>query len=145
MNEPFAIDHYTAETISPTVLARSEAVHRQLRPQIIDYAATVKAVLAGGAEMALAADAETVYGLAIFRIALNTFDGRHLYVDDLVSNEGLRSQGVGHALIAWLEALARKRDCRILHLDSGTQRQDAHRFYLRERFVISSFHFRKIL
>ena len=44
----------------------------------------------------------------------------------------------------WLQALrdiARKRGCQYLHLDSGTQRKQAHRFYLREGMEISNFHF----
>jgi hypothetical protein len=33
----------------------------------------------------------------------------------------------------------------VLDLDSGVQRHDAHRFYLRERMHISSHHFTKRL
>ncbi|KPC91164.1 GCN5 family acetyltransferase, partial [Streptomyces sp. NRRL F-6602] len=67
------------------------------------------------------------------------------YVDDLVTAEAARSTGAGRELVAYLEDRARELDCRVLDLDSGTQRTDAHRFYLRERFSISAFHFGKLL
>lgn len=48
---------------------------------------------------------------------------------------------MGPALLANLAQRAAAAGCRILDLDSGTQRADAHRFYMREGFVITSFHF----
>jgi len=67
--------------------------------------------------------------------------GRVLYVDDLVTDAASRSHGHGDRLFDWLVAHARALDCDNLLLDSGTQRVDAHRFYLRKRMKISSFHF----
>ncbi|HYL18988.1 MAG TPA: GNAT family N-acetyltransferase, partial [Burkholderiales bacterium] len=73
----------------------------------------------------------------------NTHTGQKFYVDDLVTDDAARSSGVGHALIAFLEKLARTRGCSGMELDSGTQRTRAHKFYFREGFVIPSFSFRK--
>jgi GNAT superfamily N-acetyltransferase len=129
----------------PEWLARSERVHRQLRPQLVDYAASLGRVFASGGRMLIAVDGDSVLGVAIYRISENTAFGRNLYVDDLVTDEARRSTGVGQALIGWLEHRAREAACAMLHLDSGTQRKSAHRFYLRERFEISSFHFNKSL
>lgn len=67
--------------------------------------------------------------------------GRHVYVDDLVTAERHRSTGAGAKMIVWLKSYAREIGCRELHLDSGVQRFDAHRFYLREGFKIASHHF----
>ncbi|MBW3550310.1 MAG: GNAT family N-acetyltransferase [Proteobacteria bacterium] len=67
--------------------------------------------------------------------------GRHVYVDDLVTDAGTRSRGHGKALLDWLKAEARRLGCERLQLDSGTQRQDAHAFYLREGLRIEAFHF----
>ena len=55
--------------------------------------------------------------------------------------ESFISKGHGKALIDWLRDLARERGCTHLHLDSGTQRHRAHRFYLRQGMDIASFHF----
>ncbi|MFD6131921.1 GNAT family N-acetyltransferase [Streptomyces diastaticus] len=84
-------------------------------------------------------------GVAGWQVITNTSAVRKLYVDDLVTAEATRSTGVGRELLAYLEDRARELDCRVLDLDSGTRRTDAHRFYLRERFSIRSFHFSKPL
>jgi GNAT superfamily N-acetyltransferase len=68
-----------------------------------------------------------------------------LYVDDLVTDERARSKGHGKLLLDWLKREASARGCRDLHLDSGVQRFDAHRFYLRERMNITSHHFGIVL
>ena len=67
--------------------------------------------------------------------------GRPLYGDALVPDAGARARGHGEALLQWLIAHARQAGCRSFSLDSGTQRQDAHAFYLRNRLRITSFHF----
>lgn len=67
--------------------------------------------------------------------------GRFLYVDDLVTDESTRSRGQGRQLLDWLKDEARRQGCARLQLDSGTQRKDAHAFYLREGLRIESFHF----
>jgi len=67
--------------------------------------------------------------------------GKALYVDDLVTDNTLRSQGAGKAMIAWLKNHGREQGCLELHLDSGMQRKDAHRFYDREGFARASLHF----
>ena len=82
-----------------------------------------------------------VVATAGFRIHTNLFMGKNLYVDDLVSSESARSRGHGKTMIDWLRELAVSEGCTHLHLDSGTQRHRAHRFYLREGMDIASFHF----
>jgi len=127
-------------------LKRAEMVHRQLRPTLpADYAARMQVIFAGGAGMAVVVDGDTVLGAAVFRVIENTFHGRELYCDDLITDETRRSTGVGHALIQHMERLARGRGCQWLTLDSGTQRQQAHKFYFREGMTIPSFHFTKPL
>ncbi|MBX9424582.1 GNAT family N-acetyltransferase [Streptomyces lateritius] len=91
------------------------------------------------------ADDGRCVGAAGWRIVINTSSLRKLYVDDLVTAATTRSTGVGHALVAHLEALARAAGCHELNLDSGTHRTGAHRFYLRERFDIVAFHFTRPL
>jgi len=130
----------------PAWLQKAEAVHRQLRPQLPrNYAAKMQRVFAGGGRMVVCVQGGRVCGLAVYRVMENTHAGIHMYVDDLVTDEQRRSSGVGHALMQWLERRARKLSCSALTLDSGTQRQRAHAFYLRERMFITSFHFDKAL
>lgn len=83
--------------------------------------------------------------VAGFRLGSNLAWGRHLYVDDLVTIPEVRSKGYGSALLAWLEDFAEREGCKQVHLDSGTERKDAHRFYEREGFEVSSLHFKRLL
>jgi GNAT superfamily N-acetyltransferase len=125
-------------------LDRAEAVHRELRPHLPpDYATKMAAVFADGGRMCIAGDGRTVLGLAVYRAYEDTFNGRKLYVDDLVTTAGRRSQGVGRILVRALEARALAHRCPRLVLDSGTQRADAHRFYFREGMTITAFNFKK--
>ncbi|MDR2452301.1 MAG: GNAT family N-acetyltransferase [Candidatus Accumulibacter sp.] len=127
-------------------LKRAEGVHRQLRPQLpADYVSRLKEIFAAGGRMALSVEDEDVVSVALWRLVDNTYEGRRLYVDDLVTDADRRSRGVGHFLLAWLEEKARNLGCGVLALDSGVQRQEAHRFYFREGMAISSYCFRKVL
>ena len=132
------------QLIEPAWLAGAERVHRQLRPQLpTDYVGKMQAVFGSGGEMCVMVQAEEVIGLAVFCYFENTHAGRKFYVDDLVTDQARRSSGVGHALLVFLEKLARSRGCNGIELDSGTQRTQAHKFYFREGFVIPAFVFRK--
>ena len=124
-------------------LTPAEGVHRQLRPHLPDDYATKMARVLKDARMALAVKGDTVLGLAVYRWHENTYDGLKFYVDDLVTDEAHRSTGVGHALIAHLETVARGLGASGLVLDSGAQRTQAHKFYFREGFVIPAFNFKK--
>jgi len=90
-------------------------------------------------------DGGNVVAVAGFRIAEKLAWGRHLYVDDLVTAPASRSKGNGKALLSWLCDYARSRECTQLHLDSGVQRLDTHRFYRREGLEAASVHFKKEL
>jgi GNAT superfamily N-acetyltransferase len=141
-----AVTDERGAVVEPGWLARGERVHRMLRTALpADYAGTMARVFAGGGRMCVAVDGERVLGVAVYRIGENTFSGVHMYVDDLVSDEAERSKGVGHALMQDLERIARAKHCTNLVLDSGTQRQQAHKFYFREGMVITSFNFKKPL
>ena len=132
------------EIVDADLLAAAAGVHRQLRPHIPeDYIGRMKEVFAGGAEMAVAVVHGQVAGITVFRVLEKTHSGRDLYCDDLVTDEDRRSTGVGHALIEYMENLCRERQCDTFSLDSGTWRQQAHKFYFREGMTITSFHFDK--
>jgi GNAT superfamily N-acetyltransferase len=126
-------------------LRRAEPVHRQLRDFRDDYTAAMGRVFAGGGRMRIAVSDREVVGVAVYRVYENTHAGLLMYVDDLVTDAGRRSTGVGATLLRSLESTARELGCRLFSLDSGTQRRRAHAFYLRERMEISSFHFVKEL
>lgn len=134
------------EVIAPEWLEQARAVHLQLRPDLpVDYPAKMRRVFSGGARMCIAEEGGRVVGVTVYRCYENTAEGSKLYVDDLVTDEGSRSRGVGHALLAHLQDKACAAGCAWIDLDSGTHRQQAHKFYFREGMVITSFHFKKRL
>jgi GNAT superfamily N-acetyltransferase len=118
-------------------------VMAQLRGQL-DVAAFVRAVerqRAEGYRLAFIREGDAVRCVAGFRIGHNLAWGRFLYIDDLVTDQAARSEGYGGELFDWCVDFARREGCDQLHLDSGVQRFDAHRFYLHKRMRISSHHF----
>jgi GNAT superfamily N-acetyltransferase len=81
--------------------------------------------------------------VAGFRVPEFLAYGKFLYVDDLVTAEDARSEGHGGRMLDRLVGIAREEGCKSLHLDSGVQRQEAHRFYMREGMGIFAYHFSK--
>jgi GNAT superfamily N-acetyltransferase len=119
----------------------------ELRPHLVreEFVPRVREQQQGGYRLAYVSEDGAPVAAAGFRIATYLAWGRALYVDDLVTRASARSRGHGKTLLAWLVDHARRCGCEQLHLDSGTQRVDAHRFYLRERLAITSFHFSRTL
>ena len=135
------------EMVSDEETAATFAVMRQLRPHLDEetFVGRIGRMRDGGYRLAAVVEDGEVRCVAGFRVHEFLYTGRHLYVDDLVTDEGARSGGHGKLMLDWLAERAREARCRQLHLDSGVQRADAHRFYFREGMRISSFHFAKEL
>jgi GNAT superfamily N-acetyltransferase len=100
---------------------------------------------ADGYRIAAVFDGEECRAAAGYHLYTNFVSGRHLYIDDLVTSDRWRSHGYGRLLNKYLVELARREGCGSVQLDSGTHRHQAHRFYFRERYVITSFHFGRYL
>lgn len=118
---------------------------RQLRPHIApnDYLPRVRRMMdAEGYRLAAVRDNGVVRAVAGYRFMEMLYCGRILYVDDLITDERGRSKGYGKRLLDWLREEARSKQCDELHLDSGVQREHAHRFYFREGLTITAYHFR---
>lgn len=115
----------------------------ELRPNVpeSEFVFRVRSQEQSGYRLAVGVDNGIIVAVAGFRIGENLAWGRFLYVDDLVTSEKYRSQGYGAEFLAWLRNHAAKEDCHQLHLDSGIQRESAHRFYEREGMSKSGFHF----
>jgi GNAT superfamily N-acetyltransferase len=115
----------------------------QLRPHLKQetFLADVRRQQNNGYQLAYIAVDNRVVAVAGFKISECLAWGRFLYVYDLVVDATVRSQGHGQHLFEWLVEYATAHDCQELNLDSGVQRFDAHRFYLRQRMKISSHHF----
>jgi len=80
-----------------------------------------------------------------FRQLQFLFNGKHFYIDDLSTLPEYRGRGFGGQLLDFVSELARERGFEVITLDSGFQRNDAHRLYLNKGFVVASLHFSKKL
>ena len=118
-------------------------IMRELRDhlQMETFVTRIRYQQSSGYILAYLEDDGIVAAVSGFRIGENLAWGRFLYIDDLVTNTECRSKGYGSRLLEWLKAHASAQSCDQLHLDSGLQRVDAHRFYLREGLPKTSFHF----
>ena len=126
-----------------TNLKKLAEVLHQLRPQfsINNIAKQIKEQREQGYQLAYISKNNTILCVAGFVFGKKLAWGKHIYVDDLVTNDEGRSQRAGATMIKWLKQHAVEHDCQQLHLDSGVQRYMAHKFYLREGFIIASHHF----
>ncbi|WP_437716199.1 GNAT family N-acetyltransferase [Sorangium sp. So ce448] len=114
----------------------------QLRPRLVQerFVADVRRMQREGFRLAFLGD-RSVSAVAGYRFMEMFSTGKILYVDDLVTDAGVRSRGYGEALMSWLLAEARRHECKYLELDSGVSRLDAHRFYRRNGLQELALHF----
>jgi GNAT superfamily N-acetyltransferase len=115
----------------------------QLRPNLQQetFLAQVRQQQQQGYQLAFLELENQLVAVAGFHISECFAWGKFLYVYDLVVRESDRSQGSGQQMFAWLTEFAKTQGCQQLHLDSGVQRFDAHRFYMQQRMAITSHHF----
>ena len=119
------------------------AIMSQLRPHIPqgEFLPKVKDQMQAGYHLVYIESDGQPAACAGFRYSQNLAWGKFLYVDDLITDKKQRSMGFGKLLLDWLTEQARTNHCTQLHLDSGMQRQDAHRFYEREGVAKTGYHF----
>jgi GNAT superfamily N-acetyltransferase len=135
------MDIYICETDEQ--ITACEPVMRELRPHIPSdqFVRRIRQQEVDGYRLVGLNDGSRPVAAAGIRILLNLAWGKFLYVDDLVTLDAERSSGYGAALLRWLHDHARQQNCDELHLDSGTQRKAAHRFYDREGMEMTSYHY----
>ncbi len=118
-------------------------VMQQLRPSYseITFLTQVKKQIQKGYQLVYLKDGRHVCSLAGYRYSDCLAWAHFLYVDDLITGSEQRSKGYGKLLLDWLIEQARSHQCTQLHLDSGNQRLDAHRFYERQGMVHTGHHY----
>jgi GNAT superfamily N-acetyltransferase len=119
----------------------------ELRPHLVaqEFVSLVREMETAGFRLAYIEDHGEVVCAAGYRVSTNLALGKNLYVDDLVTAQTHRSMGFGVQMLAWLCTEARRQGCKVLHLDSGVQRNRAHKFYLCQDLQITSYHFAREL
>jgi ribosomal protein S18 acetylase RimI-like enzyme len=88
-------------------------------------------------------------GLAVsvigYRFLTMLYNGKQIYIDDLVTLEDYRGRGFARMLIDYVTELGKEKGIDCVTLDSGPSRHAAHRLYLNLGFNIVSYHFEKKL
>lgn len=64
-----------------------------------------------------------------FMPMITLYNGRFIWVCDLVTEPSERSKGYGEKLLSYVHKWAKENGYNIVSLSSGLQRVDAHRFY----------------
>jgi GNAT superfamily N-acetyltransferase len=64
-----------------------------------------------------------------YRVLFDYVRGKHIYIDDLVSTEAARSQGLGAELLTFAEGIAKESDCKVLRLCTGIENERGVKFY----------------
>jgi GNAT superfamily N-acetyltransferase len=78
-----------------------------------------------------------------YRILYDLVHGKHLYVDELVVTEKLRSRGLGSKLLKRAEEIAKREGCDGLRLCTGVDNLPGRRFYEREGWAPRALAFKK--
>lgn len=131
--------------LSPEETRLAFAPLRNLRPHVASVDEFVEranhAQRPEGYRLVASFDGAEAVSAAGFRRLHTLAWGDILYIDDLVTIEAHRGRGHAHRLLGWVHTEARRLGCAAVHLDSAPHRHAAHRLYLKEGYVISSFHF----
>lgn len=85
-------------------------------------------------------DESGVRSVGGYRMAHFLAWGKVLYVDDLITQPEARGIGFGTHLLKWLKGEAKREGCDGIHLDTGVERDDAHRLYLNLGMHINCLH-----
>lgn len=106
-------------------------VMKQLRPHLDEaqYLRLMAEVRSQGYHLLALSDEGRIVALAGFVVRTTLAHGRHIWVDDLVTDDSQRSRGYGQRLLEHVEALAAHYQCPRVGLSSNFQRTGAHRFY----------------
>lgn len=74
-------------------------------------------------------DNEKIVAVTGFMQMITLYNGRFIWVCDLVTDSESRSKGYGKALLNYVHSWSKENGYNIVSLSSGLQRIDAHRFY----------------
>jgi len=126
-------------------IIKCSEVLRELRPHLDDitFINMVKEMLGEGYKLAFIEEDSKGVAAIGYRHLQFLYNGKHIYIDDLVTLPAYRSKGYAGALLDYVEAEAKAGGYKTITLDSGHHRTDAHRLYLNKKFAITAHHFVK--
>jgi hypothetical protein len=106
-----------------------------------DFIDTISLQIKNGYKVAYVLEDKNVICVSGFSIGYKLAWGKHLYIDDFVTNKSVKSSDAAMALLDFIKIYAKQQNCTSIHLDSSVQRHEAHKFYLNQDMKIDSHHF----
>lgn len=129
-------------------LERCYPVMKELRPQLSfdDYISIYnESHTADGYEIVAVEEKGQILAVMGYRFLSDYVRGKHVYVDDLVSTEKARSQGLGAELLKFAEKIAESNGCKSLRLCTGIENERGVKFYDRNGWTKRAFAYTKKL
>ena len=129
-------------------LERCFSVMKELRPHLNleDYLSIYEqSHAADGYEIVAIENKGQILAVLGYRFLSDFIRGKHVYVDDLVSTEKARSQGLGAELLKFAEEIAKKAGCNSLRLCTGIENERGVKFYDRNGWKKRAFAYTKKL
>jgi GNAT superfamily N-acetyltransferase len=131
--------------VSATDIEKCMEVLQVLRPHLDEttFVSMVTEMLDEGYKLAFIEEDNKAAAAIGYRHLQFLYNGKHIYIDDLVTLEAYRGKGYAGALLDYVEAEAKQHGYKTVTLDSGHHRTTAHRLYLNKKFAITAHHFVK--
>lgn len=129
-------------------LERCFPVMKELRPHLSfeEYVSIYeKAHASDGYEIVAVEVQGQIIAVMGYRFLSDFVRGKHVYIDDLVSSEKLRSQGLGAELLTFAEEVAKTSGCKSLRLCTGIENERGIKFYDRNGWIKRAFAYTKKL
>ena len=116
-----------------------------LRPHLLqnEFVPIIKELMTEGYQLAFIEEDGKAVAAIGFRYLQYLYNGKHIYIDDLSTLPTARGKGYGGKLLDYVAAIAKEKGYKIVTLDSGYLRTDAHRLYLNKKFTMVAHHFSK--
>lgn len=118
-------------------------VMQQIRTDLSeeDFINSISTQIKNGYKVVYVLEDKEVICVTGFIISQKLAWGKHLYIDDFVTNKSVKSSVGAKALLDFIKIYAKQQNCNSIHLDSSVQRTEAHKFYLEENMKIDTYHF----
>ncbi|MBC7830087.1 MAG: GNAT family N-acetyltransferase [Chitinophagaceae bacterium] len=118
-------------------------VVQALRPHLQreNFVLQVQEMMQDGYQMIYLSEDEKPVAFAGFRNMHMLYSGKIIYIDDLSTLPEYRGRGYAGRLLEYIHQLAKETGKQSIQLDSGYQRNNAHRLYLNKGYKLASHHF----
>jgi GNAT superfamily N-acetyltransferase len=127
-------------------LERCFPVMKELRPHLNEqeYLEIYRHAHAmDGYEIAAMEHKGEIVALMGYRILYDFVRGRHLYIDDLVSMEKMRSKGLGAEMLKQAEVIAKNLNCKSMRLCAVLENELGIKFYEKNHWTKRAYAFTK--